>query len=66
MLILPVEGIMNIREYMQEMNRVEITKTIAHSIHDGKQQMKAEKRTAAGDRAWAKLGKNQLNYPFNN
>ena len=41
-LILPVERIMNIREYTQEMNRVEITKTIADSVHYGKHQVKAE------------------------
>ena len=41
-MILPVERIMNIGEYTQEMNGVEITKTIAHSVHYGKQQMKAK------------------------
>ena len=39
---LPVERIVNIREYMKEMYGVEITKTIADSVHYGKQQMKAE------------------------
>ena len=38
----PVEGVVYVGEDMQEVHRVDISKTVANSVHDGKHQVETE------------------------